>query len=332
MMALLLLLSAGLCGLSTAVSNLVVVRQDKTATGYVEKYEIVNGTKVATSAVNFVFDWPLVEMTHDANTDNTYIVTYPEGYPGPVLYQLDSELNLIYAWEKTPYSFFDLQYSPVQSAMYGILVTTTYGRVLSNFTLDQANDLIIASELYTLPYMWYVNASTFDAANSRYFALINNFPGFENSTLDQQLIVADFSQDAKVVAPNVGLFPISSYDLLVQFVAYAPTMKALACAGMNSQGAQVAYLDETTGKIGRSLFQTNAVAVGPLVSVPTVYIDGTPTDKLLVYVKTANTPVPQWDLWSITLTPQGSSSEFITVETYRGHNFEFFAAATAITM
>eukprot|EP01034_Spumella_vulgaris_P032300 gene32300-39882_t len=53
--------------------------------------------------------------------------------------------------------------------------------------------------------MWYVNASSFHTSTSTYFALINNFPGKENSTLDQQLIVADFSKDVSIVTPPVNI-------------------------------------------------------------------------------------------------------------------------------
>lgn len=301
-----------------AANNLVVTRQDASAKGFIEKYDSSTGLLLKTASSSFVFDWPLVEMTHDSNTEEVYVVTYPEAYPGPVLYHLDHNLNLIYAWENTPYSFFDLQYSPAQAAMYGILVTSSYGRALSNFTLDQAKDSITTQELYTLPYMWYVNASSFDAENSRYFALINNFPGFENSTLDQQLIVADFSKDVSVAAPAVGLFPIKSGGMLVQFVTYAHSLKTLFCAGMKGSEAHVSVIDERTGTVTKSVYSKKATAVGPLMYVPNAA-----DNQLTVYVQTSVQPAV-WELWSIKTTGAGAA----LVNTYEGDNFTFFAGAT----
>jgi hypothetical protein len=314
-----------------SATQLVVIRQDNTSTGFIENVDVTTGIVTKQSKEKFVFDWPLVEMTSDANTEDVYVVTYPEGYPGPVLYHLDHNLNLIYSWVNTAYSFFDLQYSPQQSAMYGILVTTSYGRALSNFTLDQQGDLITASELYTLPYMWYVNASSFDAENSRYFALINNFPGFENSTLDQQLIVADFSKDAKEVAPQVGLFPIASQDMLVQFVTYSHSLRTLFCAGTSRRGAEVAVMDQESGRVTRRIFSKAATAVGPLMYVPSS-AHGSKQDQLTVYVQTAVQPEPIWELWALTLQKgtDGSLSQEITstlINTYRGGDFQFFAGA-----
>ena len=316
---------------SSSTENLVVVRQDNTTTGFIEEMCPKSGKVMKHSSTKFVFDWPLVEMTADTNTNDIYTVTYPEGYPGPVLYHLDHNLELIYSWVNTPYSFFDLQYSSVQSAMYGILVTTTYGRALSNFTLDQPNDSITTKELYTLPYMWYVNASSFDQQNCRYFALINNFPGFDNSTLDQQLVVGDFSQDSAVtgVAPPTGLFQISSADLLLVFVSYSHATNTLFCSGITKETsiAQIGILDETTGKVQSvKLFEKAATAVGPLMVVPAA--DGA-SDLLTFFVQTHNNPLPVWELYSITVgADKQAQGKAQLVNTYVGNNYTFFAGAT----
>ena len=319
----------GLSVFSSSTAQLVVVRQDSNSTGFIEKVDTSSGVVVKEADQQFVFDWPLVEMTSDSNTNDVYVVTYPEGYPGPVLYHLDHNLNMIYSWVNTPYSFFDLQYSPEQSAMYGILVTTTYGRVLSNFTLDQANDEITASELYTLPYMWYVNASSFDPENSRYFALINNFPGFENSTLDQQLVVADFSKDASQVPPQVGLFPIASQNMLVQFVTYSQSLRTLFCAGTTSAGtADVAIMDQESGTVTKRIFSKAATAVGPLMFVP----NGAGQNELTVYIQTTTQPAPVWELWALSLQRDGANQAAAVestrlVSTYTGSDYKFFVNA-----
>ena len=324
----------GVSSAGRASTQLVVTRQDSTRTGFIEKVDPSNGLTVKQADAKFVFKWPHVEMTHDSSTDDVYVIAFPDDYPGPVLYQMDHNLNEIYTWVNTPYSFFDLQYSANQAAMYGILVTTSYGRALSNFTLDQKADTVTASELYTLPYMWYVNASSFDTENSRYFALINNFPGFENSTLDQQLIVADFSQDAASVKPDVGLFPIASQDMLVQFLTYSDSLRTLFCAGMSfsTAQAQVAIMDQKTGTVTKRIFERNATAVGPLMYVPAA--DALGHAQLTVYVQTSNSPKPVWELWSLTLqrsVETGDLSGVLSsqlVNTYSGDDFTFFAGAT----
>ena len=314
---------------SFASSQLAVVRQDLNLTGFIEKVDLSNGMVVNQSAQEFVFSWPHAEMTSDSNTADIYVVTFPEEYPGPVLYHMDHNLNMIYSWVNTPFTFFDLQYSPEQSAMYGILVTTTYGRVLSNFTLDQANDEITTSELYTLPYMWYVNASSFDPENSRYFALINNFPGFENSTLDQQLVVADFSKDASQVPPQVGLFPIASQNMLVQFVTYSQSLRTLFCAGTTSAGtADVAIMDQESGTVTKRIFSKAATAVGPLMFVP----NGAGQNELTVYIQTTTQPAPVWELWALSLQRDGANQAAAVestrlVSTYTGSDYKFFVNA-----
>lgn len=263
-------------------------------------------------------------MTSDANTGNVYVVTFPVDAPGPVLYQLDHDLNVTYTWKNVDYSFFDLQYSPLQKTLYGIKVTTTYGRVLSNFVVDQATDSVTATELYTLPYMWYVNASSFDPTNNRYFALINNFPGFDNSTMDQQLIVADFSQGTANLEPSVGLMPIDSQGMLVYFVTYAHGIKTLFCAGMSKGHAEVAILDQTTGAVTKVVFSKLAFSVGPLMYVP----NRLGKSMLTVYVQTAIGAAPHWELWS--LTPAEDKSQTVSsrlVYTYIGNYYEKFAGA-----
>lgn len=312
-----------------AGNNLVVTRQDSANAGQIQKVDVASGSVLAVADPSFVFSFPHVEMTSDSNTGDVYVITFPVDAPGPVLFQLDQDLNVTYTWKNVPYSFFDLQYSPNQETLYGIKVTTTYGRVLSNFTTNQAADSVTATELYTLPYMWYVNASSFDPANSRYFALVNNFPGFENSTLDQQLIVADFSQNITTTQPAVGLFPIDSQNMLVQFVTYSHSLKTLFCAGMtktkNSVGAmqaEVAIMDQTTGTVTKRIFAKAATAVGPLMYVP----NGPGKNQLTVYIQTATQPVPVWELWSLTAHKDGAVEPAL-VQTYSGNDFKFFAGA-----
>jgi len=325
---------ASVCNASPLSSkNLAVVRQDTTGKGFVENVELAEGKINKQSNVSFNFKWPLVEMTSNTVNKEVFIITYPDGYPGPVLYKLNQDLSLIYAWEKVQFSFFDLQYSPKQSTLYGIYVSSTYGRVLSNFTANQIEDSVAVNQLFTLPYMWYVNASSFDAQNNRYFALINNFPGFENSTLDQQLIVADFNTEVKegpIDNSLVSVLPIKSNGVLVQFVSYSSKLNKLFCAGTfhdkSGTTAVVTIMDigtaAATTEPHQLVLSVDAVAVGPLI------VDDD-EGRVLVFVKTIENSKPLWTLWSM---PYSHIFERMStvLATYSGDDFNFFAGASLI--
>jgi len=307
--------------LSIAVCNLVTVQQDSTGKGSIVSLKSSTGEIATKSDVSFTFDWPLVQMTHKTDDKSVYIITYPEGYPGPVLYLLEEEsLKLTYAWENVTYSFFDLQYSPLQSTLYGIYVSSTYGRVLSNFTANQKTNDVTVNQLFTLPYMWYVNASSFHAPSCHYYALINNFPGKANSTLDQQLIVADFSVDASISTPEVNVFSISNPNGIVQFIAYSGSQNSLYYAGMvfNSTTVEVGTLDTSTGKIKEQLWTHDAVAAGPLVVSES-------NNQLMLFVK-SSTVADSWDLWAL---PFKFMRRAKVVQSYTGKEYAFFAAAIA---
>lgn len=301
-------------------NNIVVTHQDVDLKGTVQRYDIIRGGPIGNMGPSFTFTFPHVEMTSDSNTGDIYVVTFPVDAPGPVLYQLDEDLNTTYTWKNVPYSFFDLQFSPEQKTLYGIKVTTTYGRVLSNFVVDQATDSVTATELYTLPYMWYVNASSFDPANNRYFALINNFPGFENSTSDQQLVVADFSGGAANTNPSVGLFPIVSGDLLVHFVTYAHGVQTLFCAGRNdgSRKVEVGILSQTDGSVEKIVYAVDGYAVGPLMYVPNGEFG-----ELMLYVQTQPGAAPTWQLWALRLGADKTVKARL-VNTYTGNYYTYF--------
>jgi len=222
----------------------------------------------------------------------------------------------------SPTPFFDLQYSSKQSTLYGIYVSSTYGRVLSNFTAKQDTNELLVNQLFTLPYMWYVNASSFHAPSCHYYALINNFPGKENSTLDQQLVVADFSVDASVVTPEVNVLPISNPNGIVQFIAYSDSQSSLYYAGMvfNSTTVEVGTLDTATGKIKSQLWTQDAVTAGPLAVSEA-------NSELLIFVKSFSV-ADSWDLWALPFHGRSLNSARI-VQSYTGKQYAFFAAAIA---
>jgi hypothetical protein len=147
-----------LASVAMASSAVVVVRQDDSRQGFLEMVCGKSGEVVTNSSLTFPFTWPYVQMSTDAASGLTYLAAFPDGYSYPVLYRLDRDLNVEYAWENNKFTFWDMQYSPTQSTLYGILVTEDfnggmYGRTLSNYTASVVTGEITAVELYTLPYM-----------------------------------------------------------------------------------------------------------------------------------------------------------------------------------
>lgn len=279
-------------------THLNVVRQDSQRVGYFEKIDTEKNGEISASSnvAPFAFSWPLIQMTSNTKDHEIYAVTYPDNSAGPVLFLMDESLQLKYTWDNVSFSYFDLQYSNLQSTLYGIYVSSTYGRVLSNFTMDQAKGTVSVNQLFTLPYMWYVNASSFHHATCHYYALINYFPGHPESTLDQQLVVADFSQDSAVAAPKVTVSLITNTPGILQFIAYADSNQELYFAGMvsNQSMAMLGTLNTETGAVKEILLKLPALAVGPMVVDDLNRI-------LTVFVKDVSGK--HWQLWSMALKP-----------------------------
>jgi hypothetical protein len=85
-----------------------------------------------------------------------------------------------------------------------------------------------------MPLDWYVNASSFDQSTSRYFALLNMFPSLPNATLNQQLVVADFSQPPVPPAPSpTTIYQLSPDGPVWHFLGWNPVLKGLF--GTNQQ-------------------------------------------------------------------------------------------------
>jgi hypothetical protein len=272
-----------------------VVRQDSQRAGFIEKFDTSNPDKMISSSDvgDFAFSWPHVQMTSNTRDQEVYVITYPEGAPGAVLFHLNKDLQQINKWDNVSFNYFDLQYSNLQSTLYGIYVSSTYGRVLSNFTLDASSNYVpVPDQLFTLPYMWYVNASSFHHPSCHYYALINYFPGHPESTLDQQLVVADFSKESSASSPpKVNVYPITHSQGVIQFIGYSDYYKHLFFAGMssNSTMAMVGKLNTLTGEVSNIIFKTPGLAVGPLV------IDEV-NHSLTFYVKSGSAT---WQLWML---------------------------------
>lgn len=154
-----------------------------------------------------------------------------------------------------------------------------YGRTLSNYSHSSAGDGSLelqAQQLYTLPYMWYVNASSIDQLKNTYFALVNNFPGHDNSTTDQKLAVAEFSQPMKTEDPTdeedaVRVLDLDLGDVMAQFIAYSVQTGELFFSGPSKVGGEasvtVGVVCQEHGKVERVLYAADGVSlVGPLVT------------------------------------------------------------------
>ena len=138
------------------------------------------------------------------------------------------------------FSYFDLESSPKQNTYFGIAVSSPYGRVLSQFDIYNPTKY---QALSTLPYMWFVNASTFDRQACRYYGLLNNFPGFPDSTTAQKLVIGNFvDAPANAIVTYTGIFTLDPVpaSAIIRFIAWsAPDQRLYG----------VAQLDATTAAI-----------------------------------------------------------------------------------
>ena len=139
-------------------ASIVVVRQEQSRQGFIETVDTVSGNPTLKSGLNFTFAWPYVQMTADTNSGTSYLTAFPDGNSYPVLYKLNAQLELTYSWTHATFTWWDLQFSPAQNPLYGILVTPDfnggmYGRTLSNYTFNEQTEEITAVKLYELPYM-----------------------------------------------------------------------------------------------------------------------------------------------------------------------------------
>mmetsp|Transcript_26200 Transcript_26200/g.44178 ORF Transcript_26200/g.44178 Transcript_26200/m.44178 type:complete len:220 (-) Transcript_26200:52-711(-) len=216
-----------------------------------------------------------------------------------------------------------MQYCSAQSTIYGILVTEDfnggmYGRTLSNYTADEKSGVISAVELYTLPYMWYVNASSMNPISSTYYALVNNFPGHENSTQEQKLFIGDFSieNDAKVTELD-----IDEDDVMMQFIAYSRSQGFLYFSGPSKKNGStdvtVGVLCQVHGTIHEvKFFNNDVISVGPIVA-------DDENSRVMFFIKTSSVP-NEWTLMSVGYA-EGSTAE--QVHHYEGDMFASFGAA-----
>lgn len=243
-------------------SVLVVEQTPSTGEAKLRLLSSVTGETLATSSVTFHYPAPLVETTVDPTTGEFYLVTYPTEAKGAVLFELDSSLNLKQKLEPSE-QFFDLQYSTGMETLYGIFVSSRYGRILSNFTFTSQSSSV--QKHYTLPYMWYVNASSFDQSTSTYFALLNNFPGFPNSTSDQLLAVANFGASSGFSIFPLAIDGLSSTGnkIIFKFFAWSAEQSQLYGLAFGKTKALLAAIDTTSGSAELLTTYPDVQDIGP---------------------------------------------------------------------
>lgn len=300
-------------------NNIIVVRQDSNSLGHIEVVSEATGSTLKTSAVTFPFQFPYVEMTSDPNTGDAYIITFPNNHQGPLLLHLNSDLALVRSFDAIPYSLFDLQYAPKQQALYGIKVISSLGRAFSRFDVDVATHTVTATELYTLPDKWFMNASTFDVVNTRYIGIIRVFPSVGGKDSEQQIFVADVKNPN---APLVTLLPVRPKDAFIGvfFVAHSPASGKLFGGGLSNGAAQVVVLSDTTGAVVEVVFNVNNVMnIGPLTYISS---DSAASDKLTVFVQR---DVNTWQLYSI--VADRSFNIVSLIRNYTGSEYKSFSAA-----
>lgn len=313
-----------LCSLF-ASSTLVVVQQDDSRRGYVEGLDD-NGDLSIHSSFDFLFSAPYVQMSMNTETQETYLSAFPDGNSYPVLSIFNPDLSVSYQFDNNTFTFWDMQYCAAQHTIYGILVTEDFnggmsGRTLSNFSADQTTGVITPTELYTLPYMWYVNASSINPETSYYYALVNNFPGHENSTQDQKLVIGDFSvqNDAAVT-----VLDIAEEQVMMQFIAFSRSEGLLYFSGPSKKSGTtdvtVGVLCQKHGTIHAVLYAADdAVAVGPIVADDA-------NSRVVFFVKTAASP-NEWTLMAVNYA-EGSTAEKLHL--YEGEMYASFGAAAVM--
>ena len=238
-----LLLVTSHCAMA-AVGDVFAVLQDPATTR--ASVVVYNGTGdvTATSETHWKFRWPLVETTADPINQFIKVITFPDG-EGSTLLSFNFNLgNPTGRQVASNFSYFDLQASPKQNAYFGIAVSSPYGRVLSQFDIYNPTDY---QALSTLPYMWFVNASTFDRQACRYYGLLNNFPGFPNSTTAQKLAIGNFVDapaSGNVVYSDIFTIDPVPASAIIRFIAWsAPDQRLYGVAQLDATTAAIVEID-----------------------------------------------------------------------------------------
>jgi hypothetical protein len=324
-------------------AHLVAVHQNPDKVATFDIIDSVKGNTVASSSPTFeknslVFSWPYAEMTTDPVTKNVYAVFFPDNSNNSILYELNSTLHTQQTFSSTPFWFFDLQFLPQLNSLFGIKVISTYGRAFSRFQLQTTQDMLGATELFTLPYMWYVNASSTDNVRNRYFALLNYFPNQPESTLDQKLLIAQLHPDGSKEVPSFSVLNIAqSTDNqvgIIHFISYSQRVESLFALSLTADASHRAYIstvDIVTGTVKEIFWQFEDVnEIGPLVvddvnQVMTFFYK--PLSSSSSLAKSVEGPLcATWQLVQVPLIKMFSSAAKV-LHCYESSEYRIFAAA-----
>ena len=260
----LLLLLLALASLSLVSSKFFAILQNSSGSASFNVFDDA-GHVLQRSSTHFVFPFPLIETTADSNHEQIYVIGYPKGADGAALYVFDTELNRVSSEVSKTVQYFDLQYSAAQNTFYGIAVNGTYGRILSNFLTLGSN--VTYRPIQALPYMWYVNASSYNSQRDIYYALLNNFPHQPNSTAAQKLAVGSF---ASVHSHSSALF----YDLVFPSLAPPPVIHFISFSPLDQQLYGLAQCDNQTVALVKIDHMRESVAVYEVLGVASPYTTG----------------------------------------------------------
>eukprot|EP00762_Andalucia_godoyi_P004448 ANDGO_08180.mRNA.1 hypothetical protein len=242
----------------SCVAKFFALLQDSNGNASLRIYDDT-GIALAGSSEHFSFPFPLAEATSDPLSRQVYVIAYPSGVKGAALYILDEKLSLVSLDVSESLSYFDLQFSALQNAFYGIAVNGMYGRILSQLSLGPT---VTYRPIQALPYMWYVNASTYDARSNRYFGLLNNFPRQPNSTLAQKLAVGDFAtRPGSAVFLDLVMVPKAS---VIHFVSWSPQTEQLFGLAQNDDTSiAFVHINVKTGQYSEVAI-VDALTTGPM--------------------------------------------------------------------
>ncbi len=208
-----------------AQADIFVTQQDQSGNAIFSLFNLA-GEQYLNSSLTFPYPAPLIETTANPEDNSIYIIGFPTTASGASLFELTPNLNVAHKWTPPSFQFFDLQYCVAESTLFGIVVISRYGRNLSKITTTA--DSITYSPIATLPYMWYVNASTFDQSQVIYYGLLNNFPGQPNSTIAQKLAIGRFGEPgAPTQFVDLALINRPNEQWTVHFIAWSITSRAL---------------------------------------------------------------------------------------------------------
>ena len=249
-----------------AFGDVFAVLQDTAGDASVVVYNATGEVK-ATSPLRWNFRWPVTEATVNTLKKQVSVITFPNPTAHATLFTFDFGLGAPANTQvSTNFSYFDLQFCPSQNTYYGIAVSSAYGRVISKFS--DFNEPVVHTPILALPYMWYVNASTFDYQNSRYYSLINNFPGFPNSTTEQQLAIGHFAEPTPRV--EIVKMALPGTDILIRFIAFSnPTKRLFGIANLADGSTAILEMEPHLGKYTIRATFPNTIAQPMYASVKT---------------------------------------------------------------